>query len=113
MYQGTKEGAVNQGTYLVQEASKQAHQLLDATEALVDRILPPDMEFEYQEVTEHEAAEAVAVTAAPEGNPLPRATALGAAVPRRLKAAALSKIRTLDLKNATQIEVSSVQLLVY
>lgn len=93
LYQEKKEEAVNQ-------ANKQAHQLLDITEALVDKILPPEMEFEYQEVGEDSEPKA-----AKSEEPLSsRATAIGFGVPKRLKAVAMSKIRTLDMKNATQIE---------
>eukprot|EP01127_Copromyxa_protea_P006225 TRINITY_DN1603_c0_g1_i1.p1 TRINITY_DN1603_c0_g1~~TRINITY_DN1603_c0_g1_i1.p1 ORF type:complete len:240 (-),score=59.49 TRINITY_DN1603_c0_g1_i1:31-750(-) len=62
------------------------------------------MEFEYQEVVSGED-ETVNVVSVDQGaNPLPRVTALGVELPKRLKAAALSKIRTIDLRSATQVE---------
>jgi len=107
LYQEKKEVAVNQGKQLVAGANKQVNQLLDITEGLVDKILPPDMEFEYQELSgsgsEEEGHEKSNLERL-EANPIPRVTALGLGVPKRIKAAALSNIRTVDLSSATQIE---------
>jgi hypothetical protein len=105
LYQEKKGEAVTQGLHLVQGANKQVHQLLDITESLVDKILPPDMEFEYQEVSADGVAIDIVKVDKGEGNPLPRVTALGTGLPKRLKAVALSKIGTFDIRNATQIEV--------
>lgn len=104
LYQEKKDEAVTQGLHLVQGANKQVHQLLDITESLVDKILPPDMEFEYQEVGEDGIAVDIVKVEKVEGNPLPRVTALGTGLPKRLKAAALSRMSTFDIRSATQIE---------
>jgi len=107
LYQEKREEAVNQGKQLVVEANKQVNSLLDITEALVDKILPPDMEFEYQEISggsdsSDEGTETDLERL--EANPLPRVTAFGLGVPKRIKAVAWSKIRTMDLSSAAQIE---------
>jgi len=90
----------------VLEATKQANQLLDMTEQLVDSILPPAMEFEFQELNDSTESEedVKGVGERLTENPIPRAAALGLDVPKRLKAAALTKIRIIDLKSPTQLE---------
>jgi hypothetical protein len=106
----TIEGSVSAANKLYQEkvvvANKQVNQLLDLAEAVVDTVLPPAMEFEYQEVTGDSSSEEERDKEAErlEANPLPRMTAIGLGVPKRIKVATLSKIRTIDLANPLQTE---------
>eukprot|EP01126_Amoeba_proteus_P003712 TRINITY_DN1123_c0_g1_i8.p1 TRINITY_DN1123_c0_g1~~TRINITY_DN1123_c0_g1_i8.p1 ORF type:complete len:270 (-),score=61.87 TRINITY_DN1123_c0_g1_i8:659-1468(-) len=86
--------------YVKEESIKQVNQLLDTTENIVDRLLPPMMELDRLDISELE-------TENEDNNDdgiIPRVTSLGYTVPRRLKAVAINKLSTIDYRNSYQLE---------
>jgi len=120
-YNQKKETAVETGKVLVASANRPVNQLLDITETLVNKILPPevpvppidsDEDFDEKEPIEcksGEESEPVEIVefendARLTSNPLPRIKRIGTGVSKRLQHAALVKLQNVNFRTQQQID---------
>jgi hypothetical protein len=119
-YNQKKETAVETGKVLVATANRPVNQLLDITETLVNKILPPevpvppidsDEDFDEKEPIECESgeeSEPVEIEfendARLTSNPLPRIKRIGTGVSKRLQHAALVKLQNVNFRSQQQID---------
>jgi len=93
-------------------ANKPVNQVLDYTEAVVNSILPPELELEPIDIHEdvpvdaNESKDVPTDLADPNrltANPLPRIVSLGGGVSKRVKRVALSKLQNLSLRSPAEV----------
>jgi len=120
-YTNTKESAVETGKSLVANANRPVNQLLDITETLVNKLLPPELPVppldsdEDHEEKELEPLEIDFVEQIPDdegdsrltSNPLPRIKQMSTGVSKRLHNAAMSKLQNVNIRTQQQIDSMS------
>jgi peptidyl-tRNA hydrolase len=126
-YNQQRENAVEKGNVFVATANRPVNQLLDYTETIVNRILPPETPYPplegsdeeedekepYEETSDQDInddGEAFsidttdAVNSRLASNPLPRIRQMGTGVSKRLHNVAMSKLQNINLRTQAQIE---------
>jgi len=111
-YSNTKETAVETGKVLVATANRPVNQILDITEALVNKILPPDLDSypleSDDEENEFTGDESPLVSHDYEqedhlsSNPIPRLKEMGSDVSKRLQNIALAKLQNINFTSPQQ-----------
>jgi len=120
-YNQKKETAVETGKVLIASANRPVNQILDITETLVNKILPPevpvppidsDEDFEGKEPIECDSGEESEPADIVEfendsrlaSNPLPRIKRIGTGVSKRLQHAAMVKLQNVNFRTQQQID---------
>eukprot|EP01128_Nolandella_sp_AFSM9_P005386 TRINITY_DN2589_c0_g1_i2.p1 TRINITY_DN2589_c0_g1~~TRINITY_DN2589_c0_g1_i2.p1 ORF type:complete len:580 (-),score=190.96 TRINITY_DN2589_c0_g1_i2:16-1593(-) len=100
----TIEVTKEKGTQIMSSANRPLNQLLDVTEILIDKILPPEIEEEppVSDIASPKPSEEESEVDL-SANPLPRAKAMTTDIAQRAKDAAIAKFHNLNLRSPQEV----------